>query len=133
MANGVPLGMAVGRPSNMPMGVISGVTAPQYGMPMCGTPIGLPGPPSVPLGVPAGLQRQTIVNHTQVHLPKPTSCVRIDVKEKPGYSYPAPVDHVRIVERTGSGDGRYVEPLGDHRERVCPEGGAESGENCPVQ
>ena len=40
-----------------PMGYIAGVNGPQYGMPMCGTPIGLPGPPSVPLGVPAGLQK----------------------------------------------------------------------------
>ena len=37
---------------------------------MCGTPIGLPGPPSVPLGVPAGLQKHVIVNHTRVHLPE---------------------------------------------------------------
>ena len=50
---------------------IAGVTAPQYGMPMCGTPIGLPGPPHVPLGVPAGLQKHTIVNHTRVHMPEP--------------------------------------------------------------
>ena len=41
-------------------------------MPMCGTPIGLPGPPRVPLGVPAGLQKHVIVNHTHVHLPEPT-------------------------------------------------------------
>ena len=40
-----------------PPGYVAGVTAPQYGMPMCGTPIGLAGPPHIPLGVPAGLQR----------------------------------------------------------------------------
>jgi len=27
---------------------IAGVTAPMYGMPMSGTPIGLPGPPHLP-------------------------------------------------------------------------------------
>ena len=62
-----------GRPGSaaMPTAYVAGVTAPQYGMPMCGTPIGLPGPPHVPLGVPAGLQQHTIVNHTCVHLPEP--------------------------------------------------------------
>src|SRR4051794_20129056 len=35
---------------------VSGITAPQYGMPYVGTPIGLPGPPHIPLGIPAGLQ-----------------------------------------------------------------------------
>ena len=38
--------MPVGGYSTMPMNYMSGVTGPQYGMPMCGTPIGLPGPPS---------------------------------------------------------------------------------------
>ena len=87
----MPMGMCAGRLSTMPMGFIAGVTAPQYGMPMCGTPIGLPGPPSVPLGVPAGLKQHTIVNRTAVHLPKPTEKVKVVVKEKPGYSYPKPV------------------------------------------
>jgi hypothetical protein len=124
----------------MPLGYAAGGAAPQYGMPMCGTPIGLPGPPSVPLGVPAGLQKHTMVNHTRVHLPKPTEKVKIDVKQKPGYSYPKPVDHVRIIERTSSGIGHYAQPLGDRRERVCPEGNGpcvegagQSGENCPTE
>ena len=44
-------GNGSGAPNTMPnSNYISGVTAPQYGMPMCGTPIGLPGPPHVPLG-----------------------------------------------------------------------------------
>jgi len=88
-----------------PGGFVAGVTAPQYGMPMSGTPIGLPGPPHVPLGVPAGLQRHTIVNHTAVYLPEPTASVRVDVKQEPGLAYPAPVDRVRIVERTGFAGG----------------------------
>ena len=79
---------------------VAGVTGPQYGMPMCGTPIGLPGPPHVPLGVPAGLQKHEIVNHTRVCLPEPTHKIKVDVKEKPGYSYPQPPNHVRIVERS---------------------------------
>ncbi len=87
-----------------PPGFVAGMTAPQYGMPITGTPIGLAGPPHIPLGVPAGLQQQVIVNHTRVHLPQPVTHERIDVKQVPGISYPEPVNHVRIVERT-SGTG----------------------------
>jgi hypothetical protein len=48
-------GMMGGGVSNY----ISGVTGPNYGMPMTGTNIGLPGPPHIPLGVSdAGLQAQ---------------------------------------------------------------------------
>jgi hypothetical protein len=127
----VPMGMAMGGPSTMPnSNYISGVTMPQYGMPTCGTPIGLPGPPHVPLGVPAGLQKHVIANHTRVHLPEPTEKVRIDVKQKPGYSYPKPVDHVRIVERTESAEGLFRQPYGNRHEKIrdnCPD-----GEACPV-
>ncbi len=118
-----------GQQSPAPMGYVAGVSAPQYGMPMCGTPIGLPGPPSVPLGVPAGLQSHTIRNHTATHLPKPTEHVTVDVKQKPGYNYPKGANHVRIVERTSSGVGTYREPVGDRRECVKPE----CPEQCPEQ
>jgi hypothetical protein len=132
MAGGCPRGCPVGGASTMPMGFVAGVSAPQYGMPMCGTPIGLPGPPSVPMGVPAGLQKHTIENRTAVHLPKPTEKVKVVVKEKPGYSYPKPVDHVRIVERSGSGMGEYKQPLSDRHERVCPEGNGACANDCPA-
>ena len=79
---------------------ISGVTGPQYGYPITGTPIGLPGPPHIPLGGPAGLQRHTITNHTRTHIPQPTPALGIHVKQKPGLSYPRPVDKVRIQEQT---------------------------------
>ena len=105
-------------PGGMPGPYVAGVTAPQYGMPMSGTPIGLPGPPHVPLGVPAGLQRHVIVNHTPVCLPQPTQQIRIDERQVPGMSYPEPANHVRIVERTRAGlEGR-----------PCAQGGA----SCPV-
>ncbi len=99
-ASGAPLPMAA--PAGMPNKYICGYNGPQYGMPMCGTSIGLPGPPSLPYGVPAGLQKQVIANRTHVCLPEPTHKERIVVKQTPGYSYPKAVDHVRIVERTGS-------------------------------
>ena len=117
----MPMGMPVGAPTTMPMGVIAGVTAPQYGMPMCGTPICLPGPPSVPMGVPAGLKEHVIKNHTHVCLPKPVEKGKVDVKQEPGISYPRPASHVRIVERTTAGVGTYRQPLGDRRECVKPD------------
>ena len=127
----MPMGMAVGGPSTMPMYHLSGVTGPQYGLPMCGTPIGLPGPPSVPMGVPAGLQKHVIKNHTHVHLPKPTEKVKVDVKQVPGISYPKPDDHVRIVERTQSGVGWFHQPLSDRHEKVKPN--CENEGECPAE
>jgi hypothetical protein len=85
-----------------PPGFVAGMTAPQYGMPISGTPIGLAGPPHIPLGVPAGLQEHTMVNHTRVCLPQPVTHERIDVRQVPGLSYPEPVNHVRIVERSSA-------------------------------
>jgi hypothetical protein len=129
--SGGPLPMAVhGGGSSMPMGApISGVNGPQYGMPISGTPIGLAGPPHIPFGAPAGLQQHVIVNHTKVKVPEPTPKVRIDVKEKPGMSYPDPVHHVRIVEKDGVEPGEYYQPVGNRRERngeACP------AKNCPA-
>ncbi len=71
-------------------GNVAGVTTAPYGMPLTGTPIGLPGPPHVPLGIPAGMQRHTIVNHTIEHYPGPTERVRLDVAQQPAMSYPRP-------------------------------------------
>ncbi len=95
---------AMGIPGGtVPQNYISGVNAPQYGMPISGTPIGLPGPPHVPLGGQAGLQRHVMVNHTRVHMPPPTERFRVDVKQSPGISYPKPADHVFINEQTLTG------------------------------
>ena len=63
----------------MPPAFVAGITAPAYGMTSCGTPIGLPGPPHIPLGVPAGLQCHTIENHTHMSIPGPTEHVHVDV------------------------------------------------------
>lgn len=115
---GAPMGMAM--PSAMggayvggatPSNYISGVTGPQYGLPSCGTPIGLAGPPHIPLGVPAGLQKHVIKNHTRVHIPKPVAKMKVDVKQRPGISYPQPVNHVRIVENSSAGLGLFHQPL----------------------
>lgn len=81
-------------------GYISGVTGPNYGMPYTGTQIGLPGPPHIPLGGPAGLQQYNVYNHTAMSIPGPTPEVNVHVKQKPGLSYPRPADRVLIQEHT---------------------------------
>jgi hypothetical protein len=102
---GGPVGMGIGGP--MPMGPtglmpshVAGVTAPTYGMPMSGTPIGLPGPPHIPLGGPAGLQSHSITNHTRMHMPEPTRHMSISVRQQPGFSYPTPPNHLHITEQS---------------------------------
>lgn len=102
---GVDAGIAAGA---MPFGAggggidgyISGVNGPNYGMPSVGTQIGLPGPPHIPMGGPAGLQRYTMRNHTLTHIPGPTPRINVHVKQKPGLTYPRPADTVQIRERT---------------------------------
>jgi hypothetical protein len=125
-----PMGVQVGGIGTSPSNYIAGVTAPQWGMPMCGTPIGLPGPPHVPLGVPAGLQKHKIVNHTHMHIPGPTTQVRVDVKQKPGFSYPAPASHACIVEKTHKGLGWFTQPLLDKLEVIRPRRQAPCDQAC---
>lgn len=84
-------------PGGMPPGLAG---AGQYGMPMSGTPIGLPGPPHIPLGVPAGLQKHVIRNKTKMHIPDPVCDVQVNVRQRPGQSYPHPVSRVNITEDT---------------------------------
>jgi hypothetical protein len=97
MAN-MPVGMPTSSQAPMPVppNMIAG--GPQWGMPITGTPIGLPGPPHVPLGVPAGLQQHVIKNKTRVLLPPPVSKMEMTVKQRPGLNYPRPVDHVHVDE-----------------------------------
>jgi hypothetical protein len=107
---GVPMGQPPMVPPNpgypadaigsVPPNAISTVTYPQWGMPMSGTPIGLPGPPHIPLGVPAGLQKHVIKNKTKMHIPEPVKNFKMTVKQHPGYSYPRPVSRVHINEHT---------------------------------
>ena len=80
-------------------GMISGVTTPQYGMTMSGTPIGLPGPPHLPFGQPAGLKKHVMRNHTSINIPRPVDKVKMNVRMQPGMSYPNPVSRVRITEQ----------------------------------
>ena len=81
-------------------GYISGVTGPNYGMPITATQIGLPGPPHIPMGGPAGLREYNIHNHTAMSIPGPTPEINVHVKQQPGLSYPRPADRVLIKEHT---------------------------------
>jgi hypothetical protein len=106
---------------------VSGITAPQYGMPSVGTPIGLPGPPHIPLGVPAGLQRHVMKNHTHFAIPQPSPQFTINLRQRPGYSYPRPVTRVHIKEQMIHASPGYEQPHYDMHERVA--GGAPYGYN----
>jgi hypothetical protein len=98
MGGSMPMGMPTSgfAPPAVPPNMIAG--APQWGMPITGTPIGLPGPPHVPLGVPAGLQKHVMTNKTKVLLPPPVAKVHMTVKQRPGLNYPRPVNHVHVNE-----------------------------------
>lgn len=77
---------------------VAGITSPEWGMPYCGTPIGLPGPPHVPFGGPAGLKSHTITNYTHNQMPEPTHHMHIGVRQVPGFSYPQPPNRANITE-----------------------------------
>ncbi len=118
-----PLGMpAGGDPSQLPPDFLAGVTAPQYGMPYVGTPIGLPGPAHVPLGIPAGLRRHSITNHTKMHIPPPSRSVGLHVQQYPGLSYPKPARHAYVAERHDVPHIKLLQPPED-RTRFVDNGG----------
>lgn len=94
----MPMGMPTAgfAPQPVPPHMVAG--GPDWGMPITGTPIGLPGPPHIPLGVPAGLQKHVMHNRTRVHIPPPVAKVNMSVKQRPGMNYPRPVTHVHVDE-----------------------------------
>jgi hypothetical protein len=108
-----PISGSVLGPTGLTPAYASGITAPQWGMPYVGTPIGLPGPPHIPFGAPAGLQKHVMKNNTRMHLPGPTERLKIRVREVPGYSYPKPVSHVRIREQHFHPQTSFGQPHND--------------------
>ena len=114
-----PLGMPCGGdPSQLPPAFLAGMTAPEYGMPITGTPIGLPGPAHIPLGVPAGLRRHTITNHTKMHIPPPTRELKLHVQQSPGLSYPKPAHRAYVSERSDVPNIRLRQPHEDKTRHV---------------
>ena len=110
------VGMAAPAPmqqGGLPPNYVSGITAPQWGMPYSGTPLGLVGPPHVPLGAPAGLQKHVMRNHTMMHIPEPAKKFKIHVKQQPGFSYPKPATRMHIREQTIYPPQRYQQPYYD--------------------
>jgi hypothetical protein len=122
-------GMAGCPQGAAPAGYVAGMTAPQYGMPISGTPIGLAGPPHVPLGAPAGLQQHVMKNHTIVHVPQPTEHVRIDALQQPYMSYPKPANHALIMEQQIAPPTAYRQPM-DVRHQAIQ---SPSNNECPPQ
>lgn len=90
-------GAGFGGPSGIPQH-IAGLSTVPYGMPITGTPIGLPGPPHIPMGGPAGLQKHEIHNHTHQYVPDPARKIKIHVKQHPGIRYPEPRTRAWIHE-----------------------------------
>jgi hypothetical protein len=131
-----PLGMPCGGdPSQLPPAFLTGMNAPHYGMPITGTPIGLPGPAHVPLGIPAGLQKHTITNHTKMHIPPPTRELKLHVQQNPGLSYPKPAHRAYIAENHDVPNIRLKQPRED-RKRWVDNGGPDpdalnAGVACP--
>ncbi|MCI0356909.1 MAG: hypothetical protein L0211_00285 [Planctomycetaceae bacterium] len=123
----------------LPPNYVAGVTAAQYGMPLTGTPIGLPGPPHIPLGGPAGLQRHIMKNHTHMHIPQPTEQFKIHVRSQPAQTYPQPANRVWIREQMIHPALPFEQPHTDMHERVGggggggygAHGGGYGGEYCP--
>lgn len=115
-----------GMPGQPSMPVAGLGPMPPWGMPITGTPIGLPGPAHLPLGGPAGLRSHTIRNLSPNNIPEPTRDMLIDVKHNPGYSVPKPVSHIQYTENHpvfkpgevavpvggGMGGGAYCPPGG---------------------
>jgi hypothetical protein len=116
---------------------VAGITAPQYGMTYTGTPIGLPGPPHIPHGGPAGLQRHVMTNHTHMHIPGPTEKMKIHVRQQPGFSYPKPPSRAFIREQSIHPSLPFEQPKWDMHERIpggtpYPYGyGADAAGYCP--
>ena len=131
-----PLGMPCGGdPSQLPPAFLTGMNGPQYGMPITGTPIGLPGPAHIPLGIPAGLQKHTITNHTKMHIPPPTRELKLHVQQNPGLSYPKPAHRAYIAENHDVPNIMLKQPKED-RKRWVNNGGPDpdalnAGVACP--
>ncbi len=101
--NSIPPAMMMGAPGAFgqpPVNpVLGGAVAPAWGMPITGTPVGLPGPAYLPYGGQAGLRSHTVLNKTKTHIPEPVDHFVMTVRQKPGIKIPDPVKHVDYEEQ----------------------------------
>jgi hypothetical protein len=109
-----------GRPAMHPVAGVGPV--PSWGEPITGTPIGLPGPPHLPYGGPAGLQSHTVRNLTKVDLGKPVDHMLVDVKHKPGISLPKPVKYIYYEEEHPEFAPEEINYPGGMGGAYCPPG-----------
>jgi len=114
---GAPQGMSTTgfAPQAIPPHLVSGMSTPQWGMPSVGTPIGLPGPPHIPLGHEVGLTSHTMKNRTRVRMPPPVHNMDISVRQRPGMDYPRPVNRVNIAETNRAGLRLFGGPTNSSR------------------
>jgi hypothetical protein len=122
--SGVPGDVLAAGPTMTACGPGGIAPGPVWGYPTVGTPIGLPGPPHIPLGNPASLKSHTMRNLTDVDLGKPVEHMLIDVRHEPGLSLPHPVNHVQYTEK---------HPVYSPGEVSMPAGGYGQGAYCPPQ
>lgn len=123
-APGIPGAMMVAG-SGMPGHPIAGVNTQAWGMPITGTPIGLPGPPHLPYGGPAGLKSHTVRNRTKMDIPDPVDAMLIDVSHEPGISLPQPVRYIEYKEK------HPVYSPGELSNPAWNAGGGAGGAYCP--
>jgi hypothetical protein len=57
-------------------------------------------------------------NYTQVHLPGPTSKVKINLRQQPGFTYPHPVNRAWITESNIHPSLPYNQPHWNEHQRV---------------
>ena len=91
----MPLNAAMSGVGGVPSNYISGITGPQYGVPISGTRVGLPGPPQIPLGMPAGKKKHPLATRTaptQVRVPSR------HVQQGVGLQYATPDNQVWLSE-----------------------------------
>lgn len=105
--NGAPTPMppnaAVSGAGWVPSNYISGVTGPQYGVPMTATPSGLPGPPHLPLGMPTELDRHNRGDRTAGFSSGPTHRIKSGKQRRLGYRHSSVRSSVPSLEPNTSG------------------------------
>jgi hypothetical protein len=81
----LPMGVPANATAGVPTSHVAGMTTPQYGYASVPTPLGLPGPPYIPQGNQAGLQKIVYRNHAcEQGAPKPVKKLVVDVHNGSG-------------------------------------------------